>query len=175
MNALRIIEAGRAAGVSVSIDGETLLLKSESPAPREVIDAFSRHKSEVIDFLRSDRGGWTVENWQAPFEGRAAIAEFEGGLPRREAEAGAFMACVVEWRNRNPVHSTPDRCCWCGGGERGNNVLLPFEVAGHAWLHNVCWRPWHEHRQAQAIAFLQGLGIAVPRDFPNDFAKNGGA
>ena len=31
---------------------------------------------------------------------RAGIAEFDGGLPRPEAEALAFECCVVEWLNR---------------------------------------------------------------------------
>jgi hypothetical protein len=177
VKALQIIDAARAVGVTLSIDGDSLLLRAGSPPPQEVLDALSRHKREVISFLQSDRSGWTAEDWQALFDERAAIAEFDGGLPRPEAEAGAFGACVVEWLNRNPVRSAPDRCCWRGGGERGDNVLPPFgaDRAGHTWLHSSCWRPWHEHRQAQAIAFLRALGIAAPSQFPNDFAKNGSA
>jgi len=43
-------------------------------------------------------------------------------------------------------------------------VLLPFgaDRVGHAWLHSTCWRPWHEHRQTQAIGFLRALGFAAP-------------
>jgi hypothetical protein len=177
VNALLIIDAARAAGVTVSIDGDSLLLRSGSPPPREVIDALCRHKNEVIDFLQSDRSGRTAQDWRAFFDERAAIAEFEGGLPPRDAEDRAFSACVVEWLNRNPIRSTPNRCCWCGGGEREENALLPFgtEHAGHAWMHSACWRPWHEHRQAQAVDFLHALGIAAPIEFPRDFAKNGDA
>jgi hypothetical protein len=29
--------------------------------------------------------------------------EFDGGLPRAEAEGQAFACCVVEWLNRNPT------------------------------------------------------------------------
>ena len=46
---------------------------------------------------------------------RAGIAEFDGGLPRAEAETRAFECCVVEWLNRNPVCSPPGRCLDCGG------------------------------------------------------------
>jgi hypothetical protein len=176
VKALQIIDAARAVGVTLSIDGDSLLLRSGSPPPQEVLDALTRHKGEVIDFLRSVRSGWSAQEWQAFFKDRAAAA-FDGGLPRHEAEVRAFGACVVECLNRNPVRSAPDRCCWCGGGEREGNVLLPFgtERAGHAWMHSACWRPWHEHRQAQAVGFLRACGIAVPIDFPHDFAKNGGA
>jgi hypothetical protein len=53
--------------------------------------------------------GWSREDWQVFFEERAGIAEFDGGLPRLEAEARAFTCCVAEWLNRNPVRSPPDR------------------------------------------------------------------
>ena len=176
VKALQIIDAARAVGVTLSIDGDSLLLRSGSPPPQEVLDALTRHKGEVINFLRPDRSGWSAQEWQAFFKDWAAAA-FDGGLPRQEAEARAFGACVVEWLNRNPVRSTPERCCGCDGGEREDNVLLPFgiERTGHAWMHSRCWRPWHEHRQTQAIAILQALGIAGSIEFPNDFAKNRGA
>ena len=177
MKVLQIIDAARAAGVTLSIDGDSLLLRSGRPPPQEVVEALSQHKGEVINFLQSDRSCWLPENWHAFFEDRAAIAEFNGGSTRQEAEARAFGACVVEWLNRNPVRSAPDRCCWCDGGEREDNVLLPFgtERASHAWMHSRCWRPWYEHRQTQAIAFLRALGIAVPIESSDDFAKNRGA
>jgi hypothetical protein len=174
---VQIIAAARAVGVTLSIDGDSLLLRSGRPPPQEVVEALSQHKGEVINFLQSDRSCWLPENWHAFFEDRAAIAEFNGGLPRQEAEARAFGACVVEWLNRNPVRSAPDRCCWCGGGEREALVLLPFgtERAGHAWMHGACWQPWRERRQAQAVDFFQALGITVPIESSDDFAKNRGA
>ena len=177
MKALQIVDAARAVGVALSIDGDCLLLRSGSLPPQEVLDALTRHKREVMDFLRSGHSGWSVQEWQAFFEDRAVIAEFNGGSTRQEAEARAFGACVVEWLNRNAVRSAPGRCCWCDGGEREDNVLLPFgiERTGHAWMHRRCWWPWHEHRQTQAIAILQALGIAGSIEFPNDFAKNRGA
>jgi hypothetical protein len=173
----QIFDAAGAAGVTLSVDSGSLLLRSGCPAPQELIDALSRHKSEVIDFLRSDSSGLTAENWRAFFDERAAIAEFDGGLPRHEAESRAFGACVVEWLDRNRACSAQDRCCWCGGGERGDNVLLPFgaDRAGHVWLHRHCWQSWHEHRQAQAIAFLRTIGIAVPIESAKDSGNSGGA
>src|SRR5277367_5962329 len=107
---VQIIDAARAVGVTLLIDGDGLLLRSVSPPPPEVLDALTRHKREVMEFLRSDRSGWSPQEWQAFFEERAVIAEFNGGSTRLEAEARAFGACVVEWLNRNPVPSAPDRC-----------------------------------------------------------------
>jgi hypothetical protein len=171
VSAVEALKAAHAAGVELRVDGETLVLKAAAPPPADVIDLLSRNKPALVALLRRGRDSWTAQDWQAFFDERTPIAEFDGGLPRQVAEARAFGACVVEWLNRNPVRSVPDRCCWCGGGEREGNVLLPFgtERAGHTWMHSACWRPWHEHRQAQAVDFLQALGIAAPSDFTSDF------
>ena len=36
-----------------------------------------------------DFAAWTEEDWQALFDERAGIMEFDGGLPRKEAETAA--------------------------------------------------------------------------------------
>jgi hypothetical protein len=117
------------------------------------------------------------EDWRALFDERAGIAEFDGGLPREQAEARAFTCCVAEWLNRNPVRSAPDSCLRCREAEQSHDSLLPFgtESTGHAWLHSRCWSPWFAARQAEAVAALAAMGIATPAAFPNDFDKNGGA
>jgi hypothetical protein len=79
LRARQIISVARAAGVSLSVDGDSLLLRSGSPPPQEIIDALSRHKSEVIDLLQSDRSGWTDKDWHAFFDEHAGIAEFGRG------------------------------------------------------------------------------------------------
>ena len=111
------------------------------------------------------------------FDERAGIAEFDGGLPRKEAEARAFASCVVEWLNRNFVRSSPGGCLSCGEAEYHHDPLLPFgtEPTGHAWLHSRCWPAWHSARKADAIAALAAMGIAPPNEFPDDFGKKGGA
>ena len=53
---------------------------------------------------------WSIGDWRTLFAERAAVAEFDGGLPRPDAEAQAFACCVVEWLNRNPARSPPGRC-----------------------------------------------------------------
>ena len=113
--------------------------------------------------LRTGRDSWSGEDWRAFFDERAGIAEFDGGLPRLEAEARAFTCCVAEWLNRNPVRSPPDRCLRCGEAEQGHDPLLPLgtESTGHAWLHSRCWSAWHAARQAEATEALEAMGIAT--------------
>jgi hypothetical protein len=90
MSACRALEMARIAGVEIRLDGSDLLLKASSKPPAEVMDALSQHKAEIVTILRPGRDGWSAENWGIFFDQRAAIAEFNGGLPRAEAEARAF-------------------------------------------------------------------------------------
>ena len=119
--------------------------KPTAPPPAAVLDLLSRHKAGIVALLRTGSDGWSAEDWRAFFDERAGIAEFDGGLPRAQAEARAFACCVAEWLNRNPVRSPPGRCLGCGGGEHAHDPLLPFgtEPTGHAWLHSRCWPAWH--------------------------------
>ena len=175
MSAAEAIMAARAAGVSLGIDGDDLVLE----APRLRQTRFSiccrRHKADIVALLRPRRNGWLAEDWHAFFDGRVAIAELAGRLPRPEAEARAFACCIAEWLNRNPVRSSPDRCLGCGTAEDADNVLLPFGVEGaaHLWLHSRCWPAWYGRRKVQAFAALVAMGIAPPANFPDDFGKNG--
>jgi hypothetical protein len=151
--------------------------------PAGYLDAWARLRRQRpvsatgVSPFRTERDSWSGEDWRAFFDERAGIAEFDGGLPRLEAEARAFTCCVAEWLNRNPVRSSPDRCLRCGEAEQGHDPLLPLgtESTGHAWLHSRCWSGWHAARQAEATDALEAMGIATPAGFPNDFDKKGGA
>jgi hypothetical protein len=142
-----------------------------------VINLLARHKTDVIALLRIGRDGWSGEDWRAFFDERAGIAEFDGGLPRLEAEARAFTCCVAEWLNRNSVRSPPDRCLRCGEAEHAHDSLLPFGTAltGHAWLHSRSWPAWYAARHAEVAGALETMGIATPAEFSNDFDKKGAA
>ena len=156
MSAVEALTAARAAGVELALDGDDLALSAASAPPAAVLDALSRHKAEIVALLRPRRDGWSVEDWQAYFDERAGIFEFDGGLPRAEAEARAFECCVVEWLNRNPAHSPAGSCLGCGDRERAHDPLLPYgvEPTGHVWLHSRCWPGWYEARKAKAAAAL---------------------
>jgi hypothetical protein len=177
MSATQALRAARDAGVQLRLDGDDLLLEASAPPPDDVLDLLFRHKPGVVELLRTDRDGWTAEDWQVFFDERAGIAEFDGGLPRPEAEARAFACCVVEWLNRNSVRSQSGRCLGCGSSEQPHDPLLPFgtEIAGHAWLHSHCWPAWCAEREAEAVAALRAMGITPPAEFPVEFGKNRGA
>jgi hypothetical protein len=164
MSAVEALEAARAAGIELALDGDDLALSAASAPPAAMLDALSRHKAEIVALLRPGRDGWSGEDLLAFFDERAGIAEFDGGLPRAEAEARAFACCVVEWFNRNPVRSPSGRCLGCGEAERAQDPLLPFgtESGGHAWLHSGCSLAWHSARKADALTALAAMGIFKP-------------
>lgn len=163
MSAVDALKAARAAGVELAIDGDDLALKSASAPPAAVLDALSRHKAEVVALLRPGEDGWSAEDWLVFFDERAGIIEFDGGLPRAEAEAQAFACCVVEWLNRNPDRSPAGRCLGCGDREYAHDLLLPYgtEPAGHVWLHSRCWPAWYAARKAKAVSALAAMGISA--------------
>jgi hypothetical protein len=164
MSAAEALKAARAAGVHLGIDGDDLVLEASTPPPAEVLDALSRHKAEIVVLLRPAGDGWSVEDWQVFFDERAGIVEFDGGLPRAEAEVRALACCVVEWLNRNPERSPAGRCLGCGDREYAHDPLLPYgvEPTGHVWLHPRCWTGWCEARKAKAVSALAAKGISAP-------------
>jgi hypothetical protein len=170
MSAAQTLNAARAAGIRVGIDGEDLVLEASTPPPPTVIEALSRHKADIMLLLRPKNDGWSAEDWQAFFDERAGILEFERRLPRPVVEAQAFEACVIEWLNRNPTPSPAGHCAWCGRHESESAVVLPFgtEPGTHAWIHGECWRPWQEIRRAEAVKALSrfgSFGIGAPSEW----------
>ena len=163
MSAAEALKAARAAGVQLGLDGEDLTLEAAVEPPVAVIDLLSCNKAGVVALLRTSINGWSAEDWQAFFDERAGIAEFDGGL-RVEAEAQAFACCVAEWLNHHPVRSPPGRCLARGGGEQAHDALLPYgiEPTGHARLHSRCWPDLHAAREAEAVEALAKVGITAP-------------
>ena len=123
MSAVQAVKAARDAGVWIGVDGDVLTLDADAAPPTAVLNMLSYHKAEVLALLRTGGDGWSGEDWRALFDGRAATAEFDGGLPRDQAEARAFACCIAVWLNRNPVRSPPGLCVGCGGREHAHYTL----------------------------------------------------
>jgi hypothetical protein len=165
MSPAQALQLARSAGIKVKIDGEDLLLEALAPPTAAVLDLLSHHKTGILRMLRPAVDGWSAENWQIFFQERVGILEFDGALPRPQAEQRAFACCIAEWLNRNPVGSMPGCCLGCGGVNRQGDPLLPFgtETSGHAWLHGACWSAWHRARRSEAEMALRALGVSAPK------------
>jgi hypothetical protein len=164
MKAIGALQAARAAGIELEVNGDDLVLGADSKPSAEVLEDLVRHKAEIVAWLRLGQGVWSAEDWRAFFDERAGIAEFNAGLSRAQAEARAFACCIVEWLNRNPAPSPSGRCLGCGGQNQAHDPLLPYgvEPTGHAWLHSRCWPAWYASRKAEATAALAAMGIDRP-------------
>lgn len=177
LSALEALRAARAEGIDLGIEGDRLAVGAPAEPPAAILDALARHKPQIIDLLRPGRDGWSAEDWLSYFDERAGVAEFDGGLPRPQAEARAFACCVAAWLDRNTQPSPPDRCAACGGGSDPHDILRPHLVtpAGHVWLHARCWPAWQAERRAEAVAALGAMGVRQAPDLADDFGTNGGA
>lgn len=162
MSVREVLNQARAVGVEIGIDGNDLVLEAACRPPDEIIAALSCHKAEIVALLRPSSEGWKAEDWQAFFDERAVVAEFDGGTSRRDAEARAYECCIVEWMNRHPESPDAGHCAWCGRLDRSERVVVPFGVDGrrHAWLHPECWDDWHRDRRERAQRSLAAMGIA---------------
>jgi hypothetical protein len=174
MRAAEALKMARAAGIKLGIDGDDLVLEASAPPRAAVLDLLSRHKAGIV-MLRSGGDGWSAEAWQGFFDKRIGISEFDGGLPRTQAEACAFAFCAVEWLNRNLEYSPAGSCL--GRGARIPMILPPFGMGsfGQVWPRSRCQPAWYVTRKAEAVATLATMGITLSANFPDDFGKNGGA
>jgi hypothetical protein len=92
---MRVLDAARAIGVEVSLDGDDLVLMAPNAPPADLLEAFSREKAEIITRLRSGEPSWLADDWLVLFDERAAILEFDGGLLREFAELQAIGSCIL--------------------------------------------------------------------------------
>jgi hypothetical protein len=97
------LKAAAAAGVSVTLDGEDLVLRAAHEPDLAVVELLRAHKRQIALLLRD--AGWSEEDWQALFDERAAILEYDGGIPRAEAEASA----AKEVAERRRTHDSSRR------------------------------------------------------------------
>lgn len=161
-----VLEVAKGAGIRVTAEGDDLVLDADAPPPASILDAFRHHKAAIVAILSGATESWLADDWQAFFDERAGIAEFDGGLPRAEAEGQAFECCVVEWLRRNPEPSEPGRCAQCGVPDASGCAVIPFGPAanGQTWLHSDCWTPWNWMRREKARMALSRHGLSPPTD-----------
>jgi hypothetical protein len=117
---------------------------------------------------QTETAPWAAEDWGCYYNERAAIAEYDGRLPRGQAEARAYACCLSHWLYLNPTSSPPGRCLECGNTARANDPLLAFGVTNThpnslTWLHRDCTPAWHSARIAAAVAALASMGIRQPQ------------
>ena len=106
--AREILRSVAGLGAEIERRGDSLLVRAGNAAiPKDILSTIREHKAAILTLLRSADDGWSAEDWQALFDERAAIAEYDAGLSRPESEARAHVYCVAEWQGRHHQPSEP--------------------------------------------------------------------
>jgi hypothetical protein len=87
MTATSVLKAARDAGVTIVADGNELILRGATQPDVTLVDQVRDFKTEILDLLRMPV--WSSDDWQAWFDERAAILEYDGGHDRDVAELQA--------------------------------------------------------------------------------------
>ena len=88
MSTAALVRRAVDAGVVLQVREERLLLSSDSPPNDDLLHQLRSAKPEVVAYLRG-LACWDDDDWNALYDERAGIVEFDSGLPRVEAEARA--------------------------------------------------------------------------------------
>jgi len=163
MNVTKLLNDIRASGIEVTADGEFLSLRAANEPSPEILQSLREYKTALLHLLRSEKSGWSADEWGDYFAERAAISEFDHGLSRTNAETNAFDLCVQEWLRQHPISSATGICDQC---HQPTGLTQPyFKVCGihnpaNGWLHQQCAVQWHQARRDLAAAALNTLGVS---------------
>ncbi len=161
-----LIERLEAAGCHASVADGRLKLSGHRP-PNDLLSETRNAGANLVRFLRQQRrmsSKWGADDWQALFDERAGIAEFDHHLSRAEAEALAYKSCIVVWLNRDPPSENGPEYCIQYNKPMEETEALPFLTGegGHVWMHDYCHAAWMRRRQAEAAGALRHMGIVPP-------------
>jgi hypothetical protein len=93
-----------------------------------------------------------LTTWSEVEEGRAAIVDHDGRIPRAWAEE---CRVVVRWINDHFRASPIGQCAHCGQGARpGDPFVMLFAGEDRADVHASCWRAWQAAQEVRALAAL---------------------
>ncbi|MBM3492505.1 MAG: hypothetical protein FJX68_19110 [Alphaproteobacteria bacterium] len=169
MNAAEALRKAWTAGIEIRVEGRDLALEAQAPPPAEILESLAQHKQDIVALLLAELRELPADGDRAAtdaFEERAAILEYDAGLPRTEAERAtvvevAHECAIVRWLAANPPPvADPNTCAHCRQPETRDAALLPF-LAGddtHRWVHRRCWPDWHRARRLAAERALAAAG-----------------
>jgi hypothetical protein len=163
MSVAETIRMAEASGIRLGVEGADLILDADLEPPVDVVNAICRHKAEIIELLALSGDRWTADDWQALYDERAAIAEYERGASREVAEATAFEVCVVRWLDSHPPSQDDLDCCVHCGEQMDELDAISYLTGdgGDVWMHGQCHPAWTERRRKQAVEALAGLGLSL--------------
>ena len=162
---ITLLDEAYAAGLSVNIDGDKLVVRGPrraAPIARKLLD----RKSEVMAALASTRlpaDPTEAANLRELYEERAAIRQHDGHWPRDLAERLAFAECVEDWCRRHPLLHDTAICAGCGETLAGERLVLADGAAVHFHGQQFdCLIGYGFARKRRAVKALAAMGLAPP-------------
>ena len=128
MSALCALDAARAAGIEVQLDGEDLIISTAGELPADILDLLRTNKTAIVEYLRAapaERAScapdapppppapapvrpWSAADWRLFHNDRQLVAELALGKTPAQARAYAHVCCIREWCRVRPG-STEDQ------------------------------------------------------------------
>ncbi len=96
MNPETIVEKARNTGVKLWRNGEKIRYRGEESAVMELLPDLREHKAGLLQILSATHPD--PENIIEYTEERAAILEYDAGMPRTEAEKEAVRRAIMKFR-----------------------------------------------------------------------------
>jgi hypothetical protein len=91
MDGLKLLADAEDAGLSVAAEGDRLVVRGPRKAESLALKLIAR-KSEILPLLT----GHLPADWHMIWDERAAIMEYDGGLPREQAEFLALRGVLQQ-------------------------------------------------------------------------------
>jgi hypothetical protein len=104
MSAADALRAAHAAGITVRLDGDGILLEADAEPAQGLLDVLARNKVAIVDLLKQGLNGWCAADWGAYFDARMRLVASRS--PRRDFSAAWCKAEVsvirAYWSQRQP-------------------------------------------------------------------------
>jgi hypothetical protein len=167
MGVSKLLAEARQHGVQLILTPSgTIKARAPKRPPPDLLAKLRAHRAELILALRGpepERAGWDVDDWRTFLDERAAIREYDGHLPRAEAERLAWAETLAEWHRAHGVPPPSWQCAGCGKPLSGAPAMT---LADAARVHDVagygCLIAYGKRWRAAAENGLAEMGITPP-------------
>jgi hypothetical protein len=177
MNASCLLDACRAAGLSLEAEGQDLFVEADRDPPAALLDELKLHKAEIVALLREPVAaglpegdlaqakdtGRSPADWRDLYDERSAIRQYDGHYSRAEAEEMAWAEIQNRWQMEHGERVPRDLCAGC---RRPISAPAALDLIDGNRVHldsnTNCLIRHGERWRAAATRALIGLGLCPP-------------
>jgi hypothetical protein len=174
VSAADALHAAQAAGISVDLDGEDLVLQGPAPPPPALLEVLSAYKAEIVEVLRArspeisyaSNGSAAVTGskwWHDLSAERSVHHMLAGRRQRAEAERLVWAEMQNRWHVEHGERVPRDICAGC---RRSIGSAAALDLIDGCRVHlddeNVCLIRHGKRWRAAATRALAELGLRPP-------------